>query len=169
MQNYLEEIRNYCRSTGSTLSVAESVTAGRLQALLSAVPDAMDFFEGGITVYNCPQKSRHLGIDPELGRKTNGVDPRIAEAMAVSCCSLFNSRLSIAITGYAAPEPDKQVEQAFAYYAFAAGSDLLATGKLVAREVTFRFVQEEYARELLKKFAGVLKQQLEKQNPGRSG
>lgn len=157
MVNYLEDIRSYCRATANTLSVAESVTAGFLQSIFSAAPGAMDFFEGGITVYNCSQKSRHLGIDPELGQKTNGVDPRIAEAMALACCRLFDSSLAIAITGYAAPEPERGVNDPFAFYAFASREAIIETGKLSAREVSFRFVQKEYARRLVARFARALK------------
>ena len=44
--------------------MAESVTAGNIQAVFSLAADAMRFFQGGITTYNLGQKTKHLGIDP---------------------------------------------------------------------------------------------------------
>lgn len=47
-----------------TVAVAESVTAGLLQLAFSSADFATKYFQGGITVYNIGQKSRHLLIDP---------------------------------------------------------------------------------------------------------
>jgi nicotinamide-nucleotide amidase len=44
----------------NTIAVAESVTSGNIQAVLSLAKDATAFFQGGITVYNIGQKCRHL-------------------------------------------------------------------------------------------------------------
>ena len=48
----------------NTIAVAESVTAGNLQAVFSLAKDATAFFQGGITAYNIGQKCRHLLVEP---------------------------------------------------------------------------------------------------------
>jgi hypothetical protein len=45
-----------------TISVAESVTAGAVQRMLSRIPDAADFFQGGLTAYSIGQKYKHLNV-----------------------------------------------------------------------------------------------------------
>ena len=46
-----------------TLAVAESVTAGHVQARVSAVAGASNFFLGGVTAYTLEQKVKLLGVN----------------------------------------------------------------------------------------------------------
>ena len=55
MKNHLPliiSIKDILIEDGKTLTVAESVTAGLLQAALSLALGASQLFQGGITVYN---------------------------------------------------------------------------------------------------------------------
>lgn len=97
-----------------TLAVAESVTAGHLQAAFSAAMDASKFFQGGITAYNIGQKARHLHIDPILGGKVNCVAEKIANTMAIEVGKMFSSDYGLAITGYASIVPECEKEGLFA-------------------------------------------------------
>lgn len=100
-----------------TLAIAESVTAGHLQVAFSLATDAMDFFQGGITVYNLGQKTRHLQVEPVHALACNCVSEKVAAEMARHVAGLFLSDWGIAITGYASPVPEKNITRLFACYA----------------------------------------------------
>jgi len=122
----IETVKKGLLSRGATIAVAESVTAGHLQAALSLAEDARRFFQGGITVYNIGQKCRQLGIEPIHAQDCNGVSPAIAEEMASGVAQLFCSQIGIGITGYAAPVPEKGVDAPYAYYGiYGVGADVV--------------------------------------------
>ena|ERR1700748_623652 len=102
---------------GESIAVAESVTAGHLQVLLSSAPEATSFFQGGITAYNIGQKCRHLHIDPIQAESCNCVSEKIAIDMANNVAKLFSSQWGIAVVGYASPVPELKIKKLFAYYA----------------------------------------------------
>jgi nicotinamide-nucleotide amidase len=102
-----------------SLSVAESLTCGRIQARLGAHSGASDFFLGGITAYSLDQKIRHLGCDEATTRALNGVSKDVAEQMAIGCSQLFNSDIALATTGYAEPCPERGAPHPFYWWAVA--------------------------------------------------
>ncbi|MEO5601480.1 MAG: nicotinamide-nucleotide amidohydrolase family protein [Cyclobacteriaceae bacterium] len=102
----LEILKNYLVTRNQTISVAESVTSGHLQAALSLANQATAFFHGGITAYNLGQKARHLSVNPIHALGCNCVSEKVAEEMAINVRRLFSSDWSIGITGYAAPVPE---------------------------------------------------------------
>ena len=102
-----------------TLSVAESLTCGQVQARVGAISGASEFFLGGMTAYTLEQKVRHLGVDRVAARRENSVSSEIAEQMAQGACRLFGSDLGLATTGYAEPEPRARVTNPFAWWALA--------------------------------------------------
>lgn len=77
-QHILNAIKEVMVERKKTLSVAESVTAGHLQAAFSAATEASRFFQGGITVYNAGQKCRHLNIEPIYAMKEDCVSENVA-------------------------------------------------------------------------------------------
>lgn len=93
----LEDIRNHALRHNETIAVAESVTAGCVQLLLSTAMGAQDFFQGGINVYNNNQKYMHLHIDRLFADSCDGVHPLIARQMAENAnwreCSVGHSCL----------------------------------------------------------------------------
>lgn len=115
-----------------TLAVAESVTAGNLQAVLSLATNARLFFQGGITTYNIGQKCRHLLVEPTHALETNCVSKKVAIQMATEVCNLFKSDYGIGITGYASPVPEKNIEKLFAFIAIASGAKVVLTRKVNA-------------------------------------
>jgi PncC family amidohydrolase len=134
----------------------ESVTAGCLQTELSNIKDARDFFQGGITTYNCGQKARHLNIDPIFANNCNAVDPDIAVAMAKAACHLFCSQIGLSATGYASPEG--AIRQPFAYFAIVYNSVVLLSGSITADTHHYGIgVQTEYAQKILEALSGILK------------
>jgi PncC family amidohydrolase len=145
-------IKNYLIKNGQTLSVAESVTSGHLQAALSTADDASSFFQGGITVYNVGQKSRHLNINPIHALSCNSVSAIVANEMAVNALSLFSSDWSLAITGYAAPVPELKINKLFAFYAIAFRDSVVATKRIQSGDEGIYQVQLNFTEAVLKGF-----------------
>ncbi|MET0391867.1 MAG: nicotinamide-nucleotide amidohydrolase family protein [Chitinophagaceae bacterium] len=114
-----------------TLAVAESVTSGHLQAAFSLAENARKFFQGGITVYNLGQKTRHLQVEPVHALACNCVSEKVAAEMASHVGQLFLSDWGIAITGYASPVPEKGIDRLFACYA------IYCNGRELAREIIY--------------------------------
>lgn len=116
------QVQQICQKGSYTLVVAESVTAGNLQALIASVSGASAYFEGGITTYNLEQKVTHLGIDRAYAASVNCVAPRVAIQMALGARRLFNTfspqSWVIATTGYAEPH---EASQPHAYIAVTNG------------------------------------------------
>ena len=117
------------------LSVAESLTCGRVQAAIGAISGASDFFLGGITAYTAEQKVRHLGVDPVEAARTDSVSPVVAAQMAAGACRLFGSDFAAATTGYAEPNPERGFPDPTAFFAVAR---LTKAGAAVVREGTVR-------------------------------
>ena len=107
------------RTPRLTLSVAESLTAGRIQARIGAISGASHFFHGGITAYTLAQKVRHLGVDRSAAAAVNSVSADVAAQMARGACALFETDLSLATTGYAEPSVEWNVPQPYAWWALA--------------------------------------------------
>jgi len=157
MKNNLENIRHYCLENRKTIAAAESVTAGCIQTALSILPDAQDFFQGGITAYNCGQKARHLSVDPIYAYQCNAVHPDIAVKMAREVCLLFCSDIGISSTGYAAPMPEKNVHTPFAYFAIVYNGKVVAADKVVATTTDYGLeVQKEYTDHILRCLSEIL-------------
>lgn len=116
-----------------TLSVAESLTCGQLQALIGAESGASEFFMGGMTAYTLEQKVRHLGVDRAEADAVNSVSARVAEQMARGACVLFGTDVAASTTGYAEPYPSAGVSEPYAWWGLAmrAGADFaVCSGRL---------------------------------------
>lgn len=148
----LDAIKDYLLSRGETLAVAESVTAGHLQAACSLVTDATKFFQGGITAYNLGQKARHLRIDPIRAEACNCVSQTTADEMAIHALALFSSDWAIGITGYAAPVPEMGINDLFAFYAIASHGKLAWHGKLEAPDSGLYDVQVYFTEHVIAEF-----------------
>lgn len=132
-----------------TIAVAESVTAGHLQTSLSLAEKAMEFFQGGITVYNLGQKTKHLGIEPIHAIANNCVSERIANKMAGNVTTVFNSDWGIGITGYASPVPEKNIEELFACFAICFQNKITTSQTIKAEKGTPLAVRLFYNQHIL--------------------
>jgi PncC family amidohydrolase len=134
---------------GETISAAESVTSGHVQAALSLAENASMFFQGGMTAYNLGQKCLHLHIEPISAESCNCVAEKIAASMALNVCTRFISDYGIGITGYAAPVPEMNINSLFAYYAVAYKGRILLSGKIDCPEQDALKAQIYYTNEVL--------------------
>ena len=154
--SYLSQISKKLIHSVENLATAESVTSGHLQAALSLAPNALDFFEGGITTYNLKQKSKILSVDPRSALPCDCVSQEVAIVMAKNTTNLFNSSWGIAVTGYASPVPEKQIEELFACYAMYNRSGRVESGQIQGRDGTPLEVAIDYTNQLLKIFLKLL-------------
>lgn len=152
----LTSLRDGLIRSGQTVAVAESATGGALQSAIVAAPDAMRFFQGGITAYNLGQKSRHLHIEPIHAQEVNCVSERVAAEMAAGACRLFRSDWGISITGYVTPVPESG-NKVFAWYGIAKGEDIVETRRLDALDEDPEHIRHWYAEKSLEAFLACLK------------
>lgn len=87
------------------LAVAESLTGGRVQALVTAESGASAYFVGGVTAYTIDRKIALLGVDRAAAGACNGVSAGVARQMALGVCRLIECNLGVSTTGYAEPDP----------------------------------------------------------------
>jgi nicotinamide-nucleotide amidase len=151
----LKAIRNSLLQKGESISIAESVTCGLLQFAMSNTMDTVQFFEGGMTVYNPNQKFRQLDIDPKHALAVNCVSERVAIELAQNVRAKFNSEYGIGITGYASPVPESD-NKLFAYFAITYQTRVLHSQRLDTQPIEGIGVQLFYVNEVLRTLAAVL-------------
>ena len=88
---------------GARIAVAESLTAGLLQAAVASVSGASAYFAGGLTAYTLEQKVRQLGVDREHAASVGCVSEVVAQQMAVGVAERFQVSVAAATTGFAEP------------------------------------------------------------------
>ena len=150
-KDILEAIGPILIEKKQTLSVAESVTSGFLQAAISAIPDASQFYQGGITAYNVAQKYHHLKVEPIHALATNCVSEQVSREMALHVCNQFNSDWGLAVTGYASPVPESGHEL-FAYYAISFQQAIIDTGRITPPGKESVEAQLYYVNEVLRRW-----------------
>ena len=155
-ENIINDIKELLANKKETLSVAESVTAGHLQAAFSSALEASKFFQGGITAYNAGQKTKHLNIEPIAALEDDCVTEKVAREMAIQSNKMFISDYAIAITGYAAKMPEKGINDLFAFFAIACNNEILLTKKITTQKERVD-AQIDYTTQVIKEFQGVLK------------
>jgi PncC family amidohydrolase len=163
-ENVIEEIKKILVEEKQTLSVAESVTSGHLQAAFSCAKDASKFFQGGITAYNAGQKCRHLNIEPISALDNDCVTGKVACEMAVQVNTLFISDFGISITGYASRQPEKGVNDLFAFLAITQKNNILLCEKITCDKAEGLDAQVDFANQVIKKFYEILKEKKSRSN-----
>lgn len=154
----INAIKDFLVDKHESIAVAESVTAGHLQAALSAGIEASKFFQGGITVYNIGQKARHLNIDPILAAKTNCVVEKIADTMAIEVSKMFLSEFGIGITGYASIVPECEKNGIHAFFAISYKQQVVVADKLISHKKEPHQVQVDYAVQIIERLHSYLQQ-----------
>jgi nicotinamide-nucleotide amidase len=142
----INSVKDILVNKEESIAVAESVTAGNLQAAFSAGIEASKYFQGGITAYNLGQKARHLNINPILGVKVNCVAKTIADGIAIEVSKMFLSDYGIGITGYASIVPECKEEGIFAFFLVSYKQEIVITGRITSRENIPSKVQVDYTK-----------------------
>ena len=87
--------------SGRSIAVAESLTAGNLQALIASSSGASRYFLGGITAYNIDQKVTLLGVERAVAAPVRCVSEAVARQMAAGIRRVTGADVGIATTGFA--------------------------------------------------------------------
>ena len=118
MKGYAASLKKLMlRKPRLTLAVAESLTAGHLQAQIASVSGASEYFLGGITAYGLEQKVKLLGVNRAHARRVNCVSQRVAVEMAYGAMERFGADLAAATTGYAEPSRAARIKEPMAWWA----------------------------------------------------
>ncbi|MFN7660168.1 MAG: nicotinamide-nucleotide amidohydrolase family protein, partial [Dolichospermum sp.] len=96
-------VGNLLRSSGETLSVAESCTGGGGGQMLTEIPGSSDYFWGGVIAYDNSVKVGLLGVNPEDLEKFGAVSGTVAEQMAIGIKNRLSTTWGLSITGIAGP------------------------------------------------------------------
>jgi nicotinamide-nucleotide amidase len=156
-KNLLFKIGDQLKGKGQSIAVAESVTSGLLQCAFSNIPDASNFFQGGITAYNVGQKCRHLLVEPLHAIANDSVSEKVAQDLASNVCNLFTSNYGIGIVGYAATMPEKKINSLFAFFAISFEGKIIHKGKITTEAEEGFPAQHYYTESVLKEFLSILK------------
>lgn len=99
-----------------TLALAESCTGGLIAKLLTDLPGASVFFQGGAVTYANRAKQEWLGVSEAILAGPGAVSADCAKAMAQGIRRAAGSDLALAVTGIAGPDggtPQKPVGTVF--------------------------------------------------------
>lgn len=100
------------RERGETVATAESCTAGRIGAELTASAGASDYFVGGAIVYANAEKLRQCGVSEAMLAEHGAVSEAVARGLAEGIRARSGSSWGLAVTGVAGPgggTPEKPV------------------------------------------------------------
>lgn len=100
----LSEFVKMIKKRDMTVSVAESLTGGMFQELLTGVEGSSAYFYGGLVTYSSDAKIDVLGVNEKIINENGAVSPECAEAMACRVREVFKSDIGISLTGVAGPD-----------------------------------------------------------------
>ena len=158
LEKTAQELQGLLLDQGLTISVAESLTAGNLQAAITSVSGASAYFVGGICTYDIDQKVKFLFVNREHAASCNCVSEQVVAEMAQGCKSLFMTDITIATTGYAEPCPDEGWDDPGAYICVHfQGKGYIWHVTYVTPGITRRMVQERVAWDAMTLCCNLLK------------
>lgn len=162
MSTALELKKLMLQKPALTLAVAESLTAGQVQATIASVSGASEYFLGGITAYNLEQKVKQLGVNRAHARSVNCVSQRVAVEMASGAAKRFGAHLAIATTGYAEPAPKQKVKTPHAWWAIChrvrSGAVMMLSGYVEVPGADRVTVQEKVGEAVLQELVQYLRE-----------
>jgi len=89
---------------GETVATAESLTGGRLAALLTGVPGASQSYVGGVVAYATSVKQEVLGVPAIVVERYGVISAECALAMARGAVAVTGATWGIGTTGVAGPD-----------------------------------------------------------------
>ncbi|NYE36766.1 nicotinamide-nucleotide amidase [Nocardioides cavernae] len=96
----VDRVADLARSRGVRIAVAESLTAGRISALLGRGEDAASWYRGAVVAYVEDVKFDVLGVD-----RGPVITASCARRMAVGVRRLLGADVAVGITGVGGPGP----------------------------------------------------------------
>lgn len=107
---------------GYNIAFVESATAGRMCAEFALTPSSGAILRGGISCYDIFVKEQFLHIPRNIIEKYSAESAEVSALLAKSGAKLFNSNVSVSVTGLATPggseSPAKPVGSMFIHILF---------------------------------------------------
>ncbi len=153
------------RARGATLATAESLTGGRLAALLTDVPGSSESFRGGVVAYASEVKVGVLGVPPTVVEEHGVVSAECAVEMARGVRELTGATYGLSTTGVAGPEPQegKPVGTVYVGLAGPGGSTTSVALELVGDRAA---IQDRTCQEALECLIQSLRREVPGEEPG---
>jgi nicotinamide-nucleotide amidase len=98
-----EVVVSLLRRARRTVTVAESLTGGRVGAALTGVPGSSETFMGGVAAYSDAAKRRFLGVSSGTLERYGAVSAQVAQEMAAGARHSLGAHVGISTTGIAGP------------------------------------------------------------------
>ena len=92
------------KARGLRIATAESCTAGKISAAITAVPGASSVFDFGASTYSNEMKQKLLGVKKETLEKFGAVSAPTAAEMAIGIRKYAGADIGLSVTGVAGPE-----------------------------------------------------------------
>lgn len=108
------------------LTAAESLTGGLLQAAITDIAGASNWFAGGFVTYSNHTKATSLGLDEAQVDQAGAVSEQTALAMAQGALEKGEADIAVALTGVAGPGPDQGIEAGTVWIAVATRTEAAA-------------------------------------------
>jgi hypothetical protein len=89
-----------------------------------------------MTTYNLGQKARHLLVEPIYALECDCVSASIAAQMSLEVSRLFTASYGVAVTGYAAAVPERNIDLPFAYFSICRDGEILLNQRIDVPTVT---------------------------------
>ena len=137
------------RSKGIRMSAAESCTGGMIGCMMTSISGSSDVFLGSAVTYSNESKERILGVSHQTLLDHGAVSEETAREMAKGAIDVYDSDVSLAVTGIAGPggaTPEKPV--GLVYIAVADGPRTVVTKNIF--EGDRQAVRKQTAVEALK-------------------
>ncbi len=141
------------------LSVAESLTGGKIASTIVSVPGASAYFSGGFVAYSRVMKEQLLGVSKTTIDQFSVVSQEVAQEMATLTRDKTQSDYAIAVTGNAGPTKDNTDKSVgIVYIAIASAHGL------VCQEFNFGQPREKVINRTVNKSLQILKTEILKNN-----
>jgi PncC family amidohydrolase len=152
------------RGQNATLATAESLTGGRLAALVTDVPGSSAVYVGGVVSYATTLKVALLDVPAELVDRYGVVSPECAGAMARGVRAVTGATYGLSTTGVAGPDEQegKPVGTVYVGVAGPDGDSALAL-ELVGDRAA---IQERTCMEALDALLATVRGNLRREEPG---
>jgi nicotinamide-nucleotide amidase len=139
----------------ASLATVESLTGGRLAALITAVPGASASYLGGFVTYATEVKESLVGVPHELVERYGVVSAECARAMATGGRDATGATYAVSTTGVAGPDQQegKPVGTVFVGIAGPDGVSAVAMELVGDRQQ----IQDRACREALSALCGTLR------------
>lgn len=95
-------------NNGLRVITVESCTGGLLATVLTDIPGASQYYEGGFVTYTPEHKAEALSLDLDFIRRHGTVSPEVTIALAEAALRHSRADIALSVTGVAGPDKDEK-------------------------------------------------------------